>query len=117
MKDINDQFLKQVMRESIIQVSDDFTEKVMDKIQTEASDKKETLLLTIEFQLTIFVLAATALYYFTNPQSFKIIFQSIHRITEIHYFNQFVTFLASFIFLVVIDIIIRKSKPKIFLSL
>ncbi len=117
MKDINDQFLKQVMRESMIQVSDDFTEEVMGKIQTETSDKKETLFSTIEFQLTVFVLAATALYYFINPQFLKVIFQSLHQIIEIHYFNQFVTFLASIFFLIIVDIIIRKSKFKIFLSL
>lgn len=118
MENIDDKFLNRIMKEPVVSADSDFVNKVMEKIELETSTtQKKGFIKTIEFQSFVALFLGIIVYGFTNPDFPKIIFQSFIKMTDSPYFSQILTFLSAFIFLVIADIIIRKSKPKYFLAL
>ena len=116
MENTDDKFLNRLMKESVVTTDSDFAEKVMVKIQTDTTVlKKKSIFTTIEFQSIVILFLGIIVYALINPDFLKIINQSFIQITKLHYFNQILTFLSAFFFLILVDMIIRKSKIRLFL--
>ena len=118
MENTEDKFLNHLMKESVVTADSNFAEKVIAKIQPDTTVlKKKSIFSTIEFQSIAALLLGIIVYSFINPDFLKIINQSLIQITKLHYFGQTLTFLFALVFLILVDVIIRKSKVKLFLTM